>query len=71
MPDFLTELDPDEADRAGAKAALSSATSAGGRSKVSGGLLGLAVERDRHFPADKPLSVYVEDASRCPWRIVA
>jgi hypothetical protein len=34
------------------------------------GLLGLAVERDRHFSADKPLSAYAEEA-RQHRRIVA
>jgi len=28
------------------------------------GRLGLGIERDRHFEADKPISAYIEEANR-------
>ncbi|MEZ5819249.1 MAG: DUF2958 domain-containing protein [Xanthobacteraceae bacterium] len=72
---LISEADPDDADRLFGLCDLGLGfpelgyVSLAELSSVRG-RLGLPVERDRHFVADKPLSVYAEEA-RKQGRIVA
>jgi hypothetical protein len=64
---LLTELDPDDADRAFGLCDLGFGTPELGYISLSElatvhGPLGLAIERDFHFDADRTLSVYAEEA---------
>lgn len=64
---LLTELDPDDEDTAFGLCDLGLGCPELGQVSLRElsalrGRLGLQVERDRHFMADKPLSAYAEDA---------
>ncbi|MEQ1617026.1 MAG: DUF2958 domain-containing protein [Terricaulis sp.] len=66
---LLTELDPDDADIAFGLCDLGLGYAELGSVRVSEigsvrGKLGLPVERDLYFEADKPLSAYAEEASK-------
>ena len=72
---LLTELDPDEDDRAFGLCDLGLGFPELGYVSLAElvavrGRLGLAVERDLHFTADKPISAYAREA-RMSGRIVA
>ncbi|MDO8771277.1 MAG: DUF2958 domain-containing protein [Burkholderiaceae bacterium] len=72
---LLTELDPDEDDRAFGLCDLGLGFPELGYVSLAElvavrGRLGLAVERDLHFKADKPISAYAREA-RMSGRIVA
>lgn len=72
---LLTELDPDDPDRAFGLCDLGAGSPELGfvslsELKTLRGRLGLPIERDRHFVGDKPLSTYAEEARRSG-RIVA
>lgn len=67
---LLTELDPEEPDIAFGLCDLGLGFPELGSVRVSElksirGRLGLPVERDLHFTADKPLSAYAEEAAQC------
>ncbi|QGN56520.1 DUF2958 domain-containing protein [Novosphingobium sp. Gsoil 351] len=71
---LLTELDPDDEDRAFGLCDLGFSSPELGYVRLSDlenlrGPFGLAVERDEHFSADRPLSVYAEQA-RLSGRII-
>jgi hypothetical protein len=64
---LLTELDPDDPDRAFGLGDLGQGCPELGYVSLREierlrGLIGLAVERDLHFEADKPLSAYADEA---------
>jgi hypothetical protein len=66
---LLTELDPDEPDIAFGLCDLGMGCPELGRVSLAEiaavrGRLGLPVERDRHFTADRPLSAYADEAHR-------
>jgi hypothetical protein len=66
---LLTELDPDDPDIAFGLCDLGMGFPELGSVRISElesvrGKLGLPVERDLHFLADKPLSAYADEASR-------
>ena len=72
---LLTEVDPDEDDRAFGLCDLGLGFPELGNVSLAElatvrGRLGLAVERDLHFKADKPISAYAREA-RMSGRIVA
>jgi hypothetical protein len=72
---LLTELDPDDDDRAFGLCDLGQGFPELGYVRLMGlvavrGILGLPVERDLHFKADKPISAYAREA-RLVGRIVA
>ena len=72
---LLTEVDPDEDDRAFGLCDLGLGFPELGYVSLAElvavrGRLGLAVERDLHFKADKPISAYAREA-RMSGRIVA
>jgi len=72
---LLTELDPDDPDRAFGLDDLGQGFPELGYVSLREiqslrGLMGLTVERDRHFAAGKPLSAYAEEA-RQHRRIIA
>ena len=67
---LLTELDPDDPDIAFGLCDLGLGFPELGAISMSElaalrGRLGLPVERDRYFEADRPLSVYTDEAGRC------
>ena len=71
---LLTELDPDDEDRAFGLCDLGHGCPELGSVRLSElvalrGPMGLTVERDTHFRADKPLSAYAHEA-RAAGRIV-
>lgn len=72
---LLTELDPDDEDRAFGLCDLGLGMPELGYVRLTDlealrGPFGLMVERDKHFRPDRPLSAYAEQARSCS-RIVA
>jgi hypothetical protein len=72
---LISEVDPDDSDRLFGLCDLGLGSPELGYVSLSElktirGPLGLAIERDRHFVADKPLSSYAEEA-RHKSRIIA
>lgn len=66
---LLTEIEPDDPDIAWGLCDLGMGFPEFGTVSLSElasvrGRLGLGIERDLHFTADKPISAYIEEASR-------
>jgi hypothetical protein len=66
---LLTEIDPDAADIAWGLCDLGMGFPEFGMVSLSEpasvrNRLGLSIERDRHFEADRPISAYIEEANR-------